>query len=472
MEMIAYFILALGYLILFGISFHTARRDPFKVLSVWLIALLPHELVLRWLRNLTDLPGVVVTGVSLWKEVVLVALILAVLLLWIGKKTQTRVLKLDWFWGSLIAVMLIAVLSVLLSSDLVRALAALREYLEPMLVLGIVLVLRPSRESLAKLLQAWLVVGIMMAALGLWQGLGWQKVDYVRWGFGEPSGQIGIPGTTIMGDRYIRPPSTVTGPNELAMHMALLILVSGGSFFEMQKSRRWLLMVGVALFVFCLILTYSRSTLVGFIVGGALLLFFYRKRFFDLVKNRPTVWISVVILGIVAAALLAMKSGMFLLIKDTVFNLKNEYHIRDITGAIQYLVRHPEGVGMGFVGPRQGVFFPQPSKFSVEGSLFQIAMEMGVWGLLIWLVFWIVGLQRLLHIRNNVRDGLLRTIEITAFTGWVTALIVFLFLPMMQSLTLMSWLWFLLGSGLIAKDLEEDWLLKDEYNMRPSAEPL
>ena len=453
----AYFILALGYLILFGISFQTARRDPFKVLSIWLIALLPHELILRWLRNLTDIPGIIVTGVSLWKEVVLTALILAVLLLWIRKELQTRAFKLDWLWGSLIAAVLIAVLSVLFSSDLVRALAALREYLEPMFVFGIVLVLRPSRESLAKLLQAWLIVGIMMAALGLWQGLSWQKLDYVRWGFGKPSGQIGIPATYVLGDRYIRPPSTVSGPNELAMHMALLILFTSGSFFEKQMSRRWLFMVGVAIFVSCLVMTLSRSTLLGLIVGGALLLFLYRKKYYDLVKNSPTVWIAVVILGIVAAALLAMKSGMFIRIKDTVLNLQEEYHIREIADAIQYLIRHPEGVGMGLVGPRQGFFFPPPTKFSVEGSLFQIAMEMGVWGLLIWLIFWFVGLQRLLHIRNNVRDGLLMTIETTAFTGWVTALIVFLFLPMMQSMTLMSWMWFLLGIGVNAKMLENIW---------------
>jgi hypothetical protein len=192
-------------------------------------------------------------------------------------------------------------------------------------------------------------------------------------------------------------------------------------------------------------------------MGGTLLLFFYWKIFFDLFKKRPMVWIAVLILGIIAAAVVATKSGMFLLVKDTVLNLKDEYHIRDIAGAIQYLTRHPEGVGMGFVGPRQGVFFPQPSKFSVEGSLFQIAMEMGVWGLLIWLIFWFVGLQRLLRIRNDISDGLLRTIVTTAFTGWVTALVVFLFLPMMQSLTLMSWLWFFLGSGLMAKNWEESW---------------
>jgi hypothetical protein len=455
--MTAYFILALGYMILFGVSFQTARRDPFKVLSLWLIALLPHELVLRWLRNLTDLPGIIVTGVSLWKEVVLAALVLAVLLLWIRKRPQPRALKLDWFWGSLIAITLISVLSVLFSSNLVRALAALREYFEPMLVFGIVLVLRPSKESLSKLLRAWLIVGVMMAALGIWQGISWQKVDYVRWGFGDPSGQIGIPSSNVFGDRYIRPPSTVSGPNELAMHMALLLLFTSGSFFEKQMRRRWLLIVGLAMFASCLIMTFSRSTLLGLIVGGALLLFFYRNIFYDLVKNRPTAWIAAVVLGTVAAALLATKSGMFLLIKDTVLNLKEEYHIRDIAGAIQYLVLHPEGVGMGFVGPRQGFFFPQPMKFSVEGSLFQIAMEMGVWGLFIWLIFWFLGLQRLLHIRSKISDGLLKTIVTTAFTGWVTALIVFLFLPLMQSLTLMSWLWFFFGTGLVAKDWEESW---------------
>ena len=458
MEKIAYILLALGYLTLFGVSFQTARRDPFKVLSLWLIALLPHELVLRWLRNLTDLPGIIVTGVSLWKEVVLAALVLAVFLLSIRQKPRIRNFKLDWFWGSLIAIVVIAILSVLFSSDLLRALAALREYFEPMLVFGIVLILRPSKESLSKLLQVWLIVGVIMATLGIWQGLCWQEVDYARWGFGDPSGQIGIPSSKVFGERYIRPPSMVSGPNELAMHMALLILFSMGSFLEKLIKRGWLFGVGAAIFAACLIMTFSRSTLLGLIIGGAVLVFLYRKNILELIRNKPAVWIVVLVLGTVATVFIAITSGMSARIMDTVLNLKEDYHIRDIASAIQYLVLHPEGVGMGFVGPRQGIFFPQSPKFSVEGSLFQIAMEMGVWGLLVWLSFFFLGLRRLLNICSKIGDGLLRVIATTAFTGWVTALIVFLFLPMMQSLTLMSWLWFFLGTGLIAKDLEDRWI--------------
>ena len=57
------------FLIIFGILIFTlavflALRKPFSLLSGFLLLLLIHELILRWLTNLTELPRLMILGIS------------------------------------------------------------------------------------------------------------------------------------------------------------------------------------------------------------------------------------------------------------------------------------------------------------------------------------------------------------------------------------------------------------------------
>jgi len=83
----------------------------------------------------------------------------------------------------------------------------------------------------------------------------------------------------------------------------------------------------------------------------------------------------------------------------------------------------------------------------VEGALFQIAFEWGIWGFAAWMAFIGVGLFK--NWRAWVRSTFLevRIHAGIAVLGWVGILVVFLFLPLTQSINLMVMLWFLLGLG-------------------------
>src|SRR4030067_1655436 len=106
---------------------------------------------------------------------------------------------------------------------------------------------------------------------------------------------------------------------------------------------------------------------------------------------------------------------------------------------IRYLARQPWGVGMGLVEPKGALLLIEAGGGShVEGSIFQIAMEMGVWGLAAWLAFWAAALARIYRNWHRLQTPELRVVAGTAFAGWLGSLIAFLFLSLMQSISLIA----------------------------------
>jgi O-antigen ligase len=113
---------------------------------------------------------------------------------------------------------------------------------------------------------------------------------------------------------------------------------------------------------------------------------------------------------------------------------------------------------MGMVEPKGAISLIEAGgSYHVEGSLFQIAEEMGVWGLGLWLAFLGGALVRIYRGWHSLTEGVLRAFSGAALTGWAGSLVAFLFLPLMQSISLMVWLWFLLGTALAASKTEAAW---------------
>ena len=453
--------------ILFGLAFFAvfaflAFRRPFLVLSGLLIGLLVHEWVLRWLTNSAGLPSSVVSGISLWKDAAIAALALAALVTWLREEPRSPITKnLQLADGLLALFAVMAGLSTIFSPNRLAGLAAFRDYFEPLLIFLLVRQFLPTQEKLSRILGLWLGFGAIIAALGIWQAVAWSAEDYRAWGYGEPASEVGIPVAGVRGADYLRPPSTVTGPNELGLHMVLLGLFSIQSIEFARGRVRWLFAAVALLFGVCLLLTVSRSALLGFLTGLAVLVGVKLK---DRDRSRmPNLGRIRLILPLAIVSLLAIAmvpTGILDLLIDTLRGLSQEYHIRDTLDAIGFLSHNPQGVGMGLVGPRQGTFFPAVPAYHVEGSLFQIAMDMGVWGSVVWLLFLAAVLTRVWSTWRGAASPLLRTVGGTAFLGSLGALVVFVFLPLMQSLTIMSWLWFFLGLAYSGDRVELSWQSK------------
>ena len=440
-----------------------AWRHAFATLGALLLLLPFHEFARRWLSASVGLSDELVNALSRWWVVVILVLLFVVAVRWLQAWRNTRTLpslhKTDILLALIVALGLIYAL---MSPNRIAGIAAFRSYFQPIGVYVLARAVWPTKRELQRFLILWIVVGVVMTGLELWQFSSWTESDYFARGYVRSGGELGVPPVTIGGEARLRPASTVTGPNELGIHMVLLSLITLQLAIQARGVSRWLLGILALLFFVGLTVTYSRSALMAFgvgllaLAGLAALRGGWRSWTDKIPRSSSALGLAVVTVLAIAAWLLV--SGVVERIAGTIANLPERYHYRDTVEAIAYLAEHPQGVGMGLVGPREGIFFQSvQASFHVEGSLFQIAMEMGVWTLLIWLVFLGAVLVSIARNRLQLKNGDLRTMAGTALAGWLGALVAFLILPLMQSLVLMSWLWFLLGFGLSTPLIEQAW---------------
>jgi len=450
---------ALFLLLFFLAAAWAAARRPGQTTGAILLLLLVHELLIRWLQNLAGLPQAEVTLVSLWKDVALAGLLVGtVFKSWqIDRDLRSRLV---WRPGEpfLAAFAALGILGVVLSPDRLAGVAAYRDYFEPVVFYVVIRLTTIERKQLSRLLKAWLIVGAAMAVLAIWQS-GWTTAQFAAWGFGTPSGQVGIPIGGVIGKAGLRPPSTVTGPNELAGHMILMACAAFLLIFESSGRKRTLFVVAAVLYGGALVASASRSGFLGLLLGLAVATAFavIRKRQ-DVGRLGRRAWIGLggALAVMALMAVIVAVSGMGSLIGHTIQSLAGQYHTLDTLGAVNFLVQHPQGVGMGLVGPRQGFGFPAVAAFHVEGSYFQMAMEFGVWGLAIFLVFLFLALRQTWREGMRASPPTLRVLSGVSVAGWLGVSVTFLFLPLMQAFPLMAWLWFALGIGLQARRLDLD----------------
>ncbi len=451
-----------------GITLLVGLWRPFLMLAVLVLGVPFRDFITRWLNVNTELSIRTVNALGRWWFALVLALGLVLVIRFLrGRRSFLDRLDLGWPDWLFIAAVAVAVLSTALAPNKSAAFLSLRGYLQPMAVYVLARVFLPSRGEAKLLLIGLLLVGVAMAAFGLWQGVMWEEADFRANGYVRQDGTLVTPPTRILGQIYIRPASTVSGPNEFGLDMVILFAV--GLLMAVQRSGpvRWVGLALALLFTAGLLATYSRSSLLGYIAAWLGIIWLQRGWLRRTVGQAPTR--QVLVLGLLFAGLLVViasglvLTGFYDYLTRTVSRLPQTYHYVDTVEAIQFLAANPFGVGMGMVEPKGALALIQTGgTYHVEGSLLQIAMEMSVLGLAVWLVFWAVALARTARDFRRLEDPVLRIFTGAAFAGWLGAFVAFVFLPLMQSISLMVWLWFLLGVAVSADRIEAAWLERSE----------
>jgi hypothetical protein len=211
------------------IAFIIGWRRPFAVLSALILFIPFRDLSIRWMNASTDLSSEWVNAISRWWFVLVLSLLAVIVIRWAIEWTRSRALpKIQVIDVFFLLVCVMAVLSTLFSPNKEAGFTSMRGYLQPMAVFVLARAVRPSKEQLRTLLILLLIVGVIMAAFELWQVFGWTDVDYRVQGYFRQNGELVTPTIQVRGQPYIRPTSTVSGPNELGISMLLL---SMGAFF-------------------------------------------------------------------------------------------------------------------------------------------------------------------------------------------------------------------------------------------------
>lgn len=229
----------------------------------------------------------------------------------------------------------------------------------------------------------WRLKALIWTALAVGIYLSWNAINDFR------SGNLTVEGYRIEGQIK----GLFDNPNDLALFLAMMIPIAIALIFSERGIWKLLYLSCAALMMAGIVVTYSRSGFLGFFCGLAVLVWKLGRR------NRAIVTIGSTIFAVIFIALAPGNYGgrilsIFGLMPDASgsFSARNDLLVRSIWVAL----RHPLlGIGMGN--------FPIVSihdKVS-HNAYTQVAAEMGMFALVIYVMFMIIPLRRLRRIERE-----------------------------------------------------------------------
>lgn len=354
------------------------RKSAFFYLTgAWLVLLPWHAFLKTWLSSLflgsnADYLPVLSNVLSTWKEVLL--LILLGWSLWSARNNDWK----SWLKQPSTIILGLYIISLLVfgtlhTPDWKTWLLALRTDLlfVPALILGVACQFIFGSEEKKQLLK-WTCYSLLIATsvgiltwflapdIGLHFGYSPYESSYVE---NKP---LPIYHCLFIQDHCIpRLQATFSGPNQAGALMALLLGVIGIVF---QFS--WLLLVPL----FALIITFSRSALVGVVIAS----------FFWIPKK--WLWKSGLAAMVVLGAVLFWKPDL------VTHGLSSLEHWDKTNAGIEHIIQEPFGSGLGTAGPVSRRVFGEEKALISENWYLQIGEEAGIISLLLLLLYtgWII----------------------------------------------------------------------------------
>jgi len=214
-------------------------------------------------------------------------------------------------------------------------LRGIRFVIEP-LILFLLLRRNQLNLSIQPLLKTIVAVGALVALVGLTQFI-WPQLLHFTFGTGLERGYIGT--IQRVGGNITRIQSTLAGPNALGLYL-IVVLLTMGSWWRLFSRPVVIGLTG--LLIAGLLLTFSRSSLIGFggaaIVGGAM--YYWRQRSAIL----PVIGTAIVVLLIIVTTFL-VAGGRFSHGNSSMMRLEQYHRI-----ATEYPQIGLTGRGIGAAG--------------------------------------------------------------------------------------------------------------------------
>lgn len=428
---------------------------PRSALALLLIIMPFHTLTFLVLSVEMGLPSSLIAVLQMWREMLLVCLaIWVVLRLSSGYRLH---LVHPQFMLLCIGFMLFGFVGLLNSPDLIGGIYGYRGTFAPLAFLILILCLPITDQWLRTVTPKLIFVGSLVAMFAIFQSL-ILGFDFV-WKYYAREGVLSS-SFIFMGGSLQRAMGTFSSPNQLSLYLVLVLLLALNLFLR-SHAQRQKIRLGITLMLLsvALVLTVSRSGWLAAIIGiGFCFLIWKRRRNF----------VVAAVVGLIVAVPLFFALGLDQHLLNTVqgneisANYRTGLTVKNIVTAIE----HPLGVGFGLVGARATRFGADRQIYNTESYLLQMAMEIGLPGLLMFLL--LAGWSFVLVYRNTfaVRSPFLRAWGVTALAAIIAALTHAMFIPDLQDLTVGMYLWFFVGIGLKLVQIQSSARAKVERTTR------
>jgi len=259
--------------------------------------------------------------------------------------------------------------------------------------------------SRSTLLQKWWPLAVVAPAtivvmFGLLQQFVLDKNFLTHFGYGPDT--IPVFQSVDQKTEYARAQSTLRGPNPLGAYLAMVIIFLTSLFYRFKSYRfsfGFLIVAAAGLLFF----SYSRSAWIGLAVSLA--------TWALLVIKNEKVMKSVMITAI--ASVIIVGAGIFVLrdndyIQNTIFHTDessqsgtstNQVRNQAIQDGVEDVINHPLGQGLGSAGPASA---RGPSPKIAENYYIQVAQEVGIFGLVLYLAITVGVGVKLFRRRNQL----------------------------------------------------------------------
>lgn len=322
-------------------------------LALLLILLLPfHALAVTVVTKLIAGPNhAPLSSLALWKEGLL-ALILLFAFIEIVASLRKRPIKIDlidWMIIGLVVLAMVIHFPTHYSLLTTNYLLGFKYDLIPLIAFLVLRRVPWSDWFKARVIHSLLIVGIIVAAYGIltlilpdsfFTALGYSSLHslYIPDGPLAAFQQIG-------GSALHRIQSTMSGPNQLGLWLLIPLAFSFQlSAFRKNKTTHYSLLTTHAISLFLLLailLTFSRASWIGAFIIVASALFPVLQRMMS-VQN-----IARLILGVIAVAIIAAFAFPSVILRSA----SSRDHVARPLQAIQQMLAHPFGTGLGTAGP-------------------------------------------------------------------------------------------------------------------------
>ncbi len=398
------------------------------LIAVFFAYLSIHPLLTAWVGSLTE----VYAPIKIWKDVLIgFVLIIATIYGSVNKHVRKKVLK-DTIIRLLVAYVTLSFIIFMLNQSYVdeSGYAGLIFNVRFVALFFIIRVFmygfaregNQIRYSFSVLAKSTIIVAVLVALFGIAQALVLPGDFMVRFGY-DGVNTISPISTIDDNEDARRAFSTLRGPNEFGAYLIIPILLALESLL---RTRKWLYGVGVVVMTMGLYFSHSRSALIGLLVALSIFASLWVSK--KLSRHMFTLGISGV------GALLAI--GLFITVnyapaRLVVFHSSPEDgslvegstfdHFKASLDGIGDVVAHPFGRGVGEAGPASFYQTDGDKPRIAENYYTQIAQEVGIIGLLLFIAAVVVGLRQILAMKSVIYSK-------SFFAGFLGVSVVALFL--------------------------------------------
>lgn len=386
-----------------------------------------------FIRNFISIPALS----SLWDELLFLSLFLLWIYKWIVHRKDTK-----YRWTPLetpiILFFLIGIFLIIVNSpDLRITIEGFRAVVQYILWYFIVVQLLKTRSGAKKLFVSLVFIGIILGIHGVYQ--------YII-GVEMPQHWI----DSLEKGLRTRVFSIIGSPNILGSLMTLTIPMSISLVFAEKKTGKKIFFLCASIIMTaCLIFTFSRAALIGFIIAMAI---------FALLKDRRLI-IPAVICAILVIILVPSIVDRFTYLLSPTYiekSLQGGRLTRWLTG-LEMLKEQPLfGVGLGHFGGAVAMNNDIPNTFYMDNYFLKTAVEMGIIGLaaFMYLMYQVVIWSYKTLIK--MKDRYFINITIGALSGMIGVIVHNFFENVFEVPMMTTYFWVLAGIIMFLRSLNED----------------